>query len=31
MAYGAYKYLPRRTTSEKLLLDKVFAVANNPY
>lgn len=30
MAYGAYKGLPRRTASKKLLRDKAFAIAGNP-
>ena len=30
MAYGAYKHLPRRKTSDKVLHDKMFAVAINP-
>ena len=30
MAYGAYKYLPRRTASSKALPDNEFARASNP-
>ena len=30
MAYGAYKDLPRRTSSDKVLLDKKFAIASDP-
>ena len=30
MAYGAYKYLPRRTASNKALPDNAFARASNP-
>ena len=29
MAYDTYKYLPRRTASDKVLRDKAFAVAIN--
>ena len=29
MAYGDFKYLPRRTGSEKLLCDKAFKIASN--
>ena len=31
MAYCAYKKLPRRTDSVKLLCDKAFIIASNPY
>ena len=30
MVYGDLKYLARRTTSEKILRDKVFIIAKNP-
>ena len=30
MAYGDFKNLPRRTTSEKVLRDKAFNIAKNP-
>ena len=30
MAYGKYKYLERRTQSDKVIKDKAFAIANNP-
>ena len=30
MAYGDFKGLPRRTTADKVLCDKVFNIANNP-
>ena len=30
MAYDTYKYLPRRTASDKVLRDKAFAIAINP-
>ena len=30
MAYENFKYLPRRTTSDKVLRDKVFNIAKNP-
>ena len=30
MAYGAYKDLPRRISSDKVLLDKKFAIAIDP-
>ena len=30
MDYGDFKYLPRRTTSDKVLRDKTFNVPNNP-
>ena len=29
MTYGAYKDLPRRTTSDKVLRSKAFATASN--
>ena len=29
MTYGAYKDLPRRTTSDKVLRNKAFAIASN--
>ena len=29
MGYGAFKNLPRRTASYKVLHDKVFSIANN--
>ena len=29
MAYGAYKDLPRRKVSDKVLCSKVFAIASN--
>ena len=30
MAYGDFKYLPRRTVSDKVLSDKKFNIAKNP-
>ena len=30
MAYGDFKELPRRTTSDKVLRDKAFNIATNP-
>ena len=30
MAYGGFKDLPRRITSDKVLRDKAFNVAKNP-
>ena len=30
MAYGDFKYLIRRTASDKILHDKVFDIAKNP-
>ena len=30
MAYGDFNYLPRRTTSDKMLPDKAFNIAKNP-
>ena len=30
MAYGDLKYLPTRTASDKVLLDKAFNIAKNP-
>ena len=30
MAYGDFKYLTRRTASDKILLDKAFNIAKNP-
>ena len=30
MAYGDFKYLPRRTASDKVLRDKAFNIAKNP-
>ena len=30
MAYGDFKYLTRRTASDKVLRDKVFSIAKNP-
>ena len=30
MAYGDFKGLPKRTTSDKVLLDKTFNIAKNP-
>ena len=30
MNYGKYKYLPKRTKSDKVLRDKAFEIANNP-
>ena len=30
MAYGDFKYLTRRTASDKILCDKAFIVAKNP-
>ena len=30
MAYGDFKYLKRRTASDKVLRDKAFNVAKNP-
>ena len=30
MAYGDFKDLPRRTASDKVLLDKAFNIAKNP-
>ena len=30
MAYGDFKGLPKRTTSDKVLLDKTFTIAKNP-
>ena len=30
MAYGGFKYLTRRTTSDKILRDKAFDFAKNP-
>ena len=30
MAYGDFKYLPRRTVSNKVLSDKKFNIAKNP-
>ena len=30
MAYGGFKDLPRRTTSDKTLRDKAFNIAQNP-
>ena len=30
MAYGSFKDLPRRTTSDKILHDKAFNIAKNP-
>ena len=30
MAYGDFKNLPRRTTTNKVLHDKVFNIAKNP-
>ena len=30
MAYGDFKDLPRRTTSDKVLHEKVFNIAKNP-
>ena len=30
MAYGNFKDLPRRTASDKVLLDKAFNIAKNP-
>ena len=30
MAYGDFKNLPRRTTANKVLRDKVFNIAKNP-
>ena len=30
MGYGDIKDIPRRTTSDKIFLDKVFDIAGNP-
>ena len=30
MAYGVFKYLTRRTASNKILCDKAFNIAKNP-
>ena len=30
VAYGDFKYLPRRTASDKVLPDKAFNIAKNP-
>ena len=30
MAYGDFKYLTRRTASDKMLRDKTFNIAKNP-
>ena len=30
MAYGDFKYLTRRTASDKVLRDKVFSIAKSP-
>ena len=30
MAYGDFKYLKRRTASDKILRDKAFSIAKNP-
>ena len=30
MAYGDFKYLARRTASDKILRDKAFYIAKNP-
>ena len=30
VAYGNFKGLPRRTASDKVLLDKAFNIAKNP-
>ena len=30
MGYGDFKYLTRRTASDKVLRDKVFSIAKNP-
>ena len=30
MAYGDFKYLTRRTASDKILRDKAFNIAKNP-
>ena len=30
MAYGKYKYLTKRTQSDKVLRDKAFKIASNP-
>ena len=30
MTYGDFKYLARRTTSDKVLRDKAFNIAKNP-
>ena len=30
MAYGDFKYLPKRTASDKVLRDKAFNIAKNP-
>ena len=30
MAYGDFKYLPSRTTPDKVLRDKAFKIASNP-
>ena len=30
MAYGDFKYLPRRATSDKILRNKAFNIAKNP-
>ena len=30
MAYGDFKYLPKRTASDKVLREKTFNIAKNP-
>ena len=30
MSYGDFKYLPRRTASDKIICDKAFNIAKNP-
>ena len=30
MSYGDFKYLPRRTASDKMICDKAFNIAKNP-
>ena len=30
MSYGDFKYLPRRTASDKMICDKAFNIVKNP-